>query len=153
MRDSTDIFFLTDNDGTILDVSQAAVDVYGYPREQLIGMNAQRLRPPDNAAAQAAILEAMQPGESRHVRIPRLRADGSTFLLEGTVGCFESEGQRYFVGIGRDITRQAEVDTQLRVAASFFSRSATVTSASSRSIRTSPRSPATRSRICRTNPR
>ncbi|MFN9470525.1 EAL domain-containing protein [Acidovorax sp.] len=124
MRDSTDIFFLTDNDGTILDVSQAAVDVYGYPRGQLIGMNAQRLRPPDNAAAQAAILEAMQPGESRHVRIPRLRADGSTFLLEGTVGCFESEGQRYFVGIGRDITRQAEVETQLRVAASFFSRSA-----------------------------
>lgn len=124
MRGSTDIFFLTDNDGVILDVSQATVDVYGYPREQLIGMNAQRLRPPDHAAQQAAILEAMQPGESRHVRIPRLRADGSTFLLEGTVGCFESEGKRYFVGIGRDITRQAQVETQLRVAASFFNRSA-----------------------------
>lgn len=124
MRDSTDIFFLTDNDGTILDVSQATVDVYGYPREQLIGMNAQRLRPPDQAAQQAAILEAMQPGESRHVRIPRLRADGSTFLLEGTVGCFESEGRRYYVGIGRDVTRQTEVETQLRVAASFFNRSA-----------------------------
>ncbi len=124
MRGSTDIFFLTDNDGIILDVSQATVDVYGYPREQLIGMNAQRLRPPANAAEQAAILEAMQPGESRQVRIPRLRADGSTFLLEGTVGCFESEGKRYFVGIGRDITRQAQVETQLRVAASFFNRSA-----------------------------
>ncbi|MES2609364.1 MAG: EAL domain-containing protein [Pseudomonadota bacterium] len=124
MRGSTDIFFLTDNDGTILDVSQATVDVYGYPREQLIGMNAQRLRPPDHAAEQAAILEAMQPGESRQVRIPRLRADGSTFLLEGTVGCFESEGRRYYVGMGRDITRQAEVETQLRVAASFFDRSA-----------------------------
>jgi diguanylate cyclase (GGDEF)-like protein/PAS domain S-box-containing protein len=124
MRGSTDIFFLTDGDGIILDVSQATVDVYGYPREQLLGMSAQRLRPPEHAAAQAAILESMQPGESRHVRIPRLRADGSTFLLEGTVGCFESEGKRYYVGIGRDITRQAEVETQLRVAASFFDRSA-----------------------------
>ncbi len=124
LRGSADIFLLTDHEGTILDVSQAAADVYGYPREQLIGMGAQRMRPPAHAAEQAALLDAMEPGESKHIRIPRLRADGSTFLLEGTVGCFESDGKRYFVGIGRDVTRQAQVDMQLRVAASFFERSA-----------------------------
>lgn len=124
LRGSADIFLLTDDEGTILDVSQATADVYGYPREQLIGMDARRMRPPAHAAAQAALLEAMQPGESRQIRVPRLRADGTTFLLDGTVGCFESEGKRYFVSIGRDVTRQAQVDMQLRVAASFYERSA-----------------------------
>ncbi len=124
LRGSADIFLLTDHEGTILDVSQAAADVYGYPREQLIGMGAQRLRPSAHAAEQAALLDSMQPGESKRIRIPRLRADGTTFLLDGTVGCFESDGKRYFVSIGRDVTRQAQVDTHLRVAASFFDRSA-----------------------------
>ncbi len=124
LRGSADIFLLTDHEGTILDVSQAAADVYGYPREALIGMGAQRMRPPAQAAEQAALLDAMEPGESRHIRVPRLRADGSTFLLDGSIGCFETDGKRYFVSIGRDITRQAQVDTHLRVAASFFDRSA-----------------------------
>lgn len=124
LRSSADQFLLADDEGTILDASQSSVEAYGYPRDKLIGMAIHRLRPPAHAAEQAAIWEAMKPGDSVQVLMPRLRANGSTFLLEGSMGCFEANDRRYFISLGRDITRQAEVDTQLRVATSFFERSA-----------------------------
>ncbi len=124
LRESADVFLLADEDGTVLDASHGAATVYGYPRERLVGMSIYRLRTPESAAAQAAMWKEMKPGESRQVCLPRQRADGSSFLFEGSLGCFEADGRHHYLSIGRDVTRRAEVDTRLRVAASFFERSA-----------------------------
>src|SRR5699024_3483751 len=47
VEDSNDAIFRCDPDGAIADTNQAAIDLYGYTREQLMGMNILETAPSD----------------------------------------------------------------------------------------------------------
>lgn len=124
LRNSAEIFVLAHSSGKIMDVNHAAAAAYGYTRRMMIGMQARALRVSGPDGELDSLIEGLQPDEMRPFVEERVRMDGSRFILEGTVGMIQFEGETYYCNIGRDVTRQRQTESQLRVAASFFERSA-----------------------------
>jgi PAS domain S-box-containing protein len=122
LRNSAEIFVMAHSSGKILDANHAAAAAYGYTRSMMIGMQAKNLRIPGSTGAE--LVEGLEPGEVRPFQEERLRVDGTRFLLDGAVCRFDQDGDTFYVNIGRDITRNRAIETRMRVAASFFERSA-----------------------------
>ena len=95
--------------GIIESANQAAVEIFGYDREELIGSNVNMLMPsPYHETHNGYIANYVQGGEPKIIGIGRevsgLRKDGNKFPLylavsEGTVA-----NQKIFTGIVRDLS-------------------------------------------------
>jgi PAS domain S-box-containing protein len=110
---STDAFFLLDDDSTILDVNQQACDGLGYSREELIGKHRSDLDVGLDDASIASlkqrfVAEQVVTFETRH-----RRKDGTSFPVEVRVGQFEQGGRR-FLCVARDITERKRAEEALR---------------------------------------
>lgn len=95
----------------------AAAKIFGHPPENVIGQGVEMLMPNPHAQAHGGYIQNyLESGQAQIIGIGRqvegLRADGSTFPLRLSVGEFEEEGRRFFVGIVRDLT--AEIEEQRR---------------------------------------
>jgi diguanylate cyclase (GGDEF)-like protein/PAS domain S-box-containing protein len=121
---AADMFVLSDAQGKIVQASDSAFRIYGYTRDQMLGLNIRQMVPPERLPAIQELVRGMKPGETRQFRDERWRADGSSFVHEGNIGLVEIEGKRYYHTTGRDVTQQDQVETRLRIAASFFEHSA-----------------------------
>jgi PAS domain S-box-containing protein len=110
---STDAFFLLDDDSTILDVNQQACDGLGYSREELIGKHRSDFDVGLDDASIASlkqrfVAEQVVTFETRH-----RRKDGTSFPVEVRVGQFEQGGRR-FLCVARDITERKRAEEALR---------------------------------------
>jgi PAS domain S-box-containing protein len=107
-----------------LDVNRAAVELYGYSREELL-----ELKSTDLSAESADTRAAMQSGAKEirgFVRVPlrwHRKKDGTVFPVEITANFFDLHGRRLMLAAIRDITerKQAEearsqLEAQLRQA-------------------------------------
>ncbi len=118
-----DAIFTLREDGHIIDANEAAARMYGYALTQFPGMHIRELRPPEGRAAQAAQRAKDKIGQSRNFLAEHQRADGSRFMAEVTASTSELDGKRLQHSVVRDVTARQQIETQLRVAASFFERS------------------------------
>ena len=76
----------TDPKGIITHANQAFVDMSGYTREELIGVNHYILRHPDMpAVAFAGLWETIEAGKKWHGYVKNLRKDGSYYWVKATV--------------------------------------------------------------------
>jgi len=76
----------TDPKGIITHANQAFVDMSGYTREELIGVNHYILRHPDMpAVAFAGLWETIEGGKKWHGYVKNLRKDGSYYWVKATV--------------------------------------------------------------------
>jgi len=123
LRSTADTFILSDSDERIVDVSDSALEVFGYTREQMLRLSVRALVPPGEFQQVIELVKGMKPGETRPFRAARARADGATFMHEGNVGLVQADDRYYYHTIGRDVSQQSQVDTRLRIAASFFEHS------------------------------
>ena len=99
-------------DGTILDVNDAAVESYGYTREELLKMNISDLRTPEEGVKLTKVLE-----RSRHgckLDTVHRRKDGSTFPIAIRSRGIVIDGKKVLVGMGRDITERKRAEEALR---------------------------------------
>ncbi|MGJ4748492.1 PAS domain S-box protein, partial [Leptospira sp. SA-E8] len=122
-RHTGDAIFTLREDGHIIDANEAAARMYGYALAQFPGMHIRELRPPEGRAAQAAQRAQDKIGQSRTFLAEHQRADGSRFMAEVTASTSELDGKRLQHSVVRDVTARQRIETQLRVAASFFERS------------------------------
>lgn len=115
---SPDAVTVTDLEGRIVEVSQRAVEWYGFASaEELVGLSAFELIAPETRAQAAANLtETLRTGWGRLVG-EALRKDGSRFVAELTASLVRDAGGApiAFIGVTRDIT-QARVAEQALVA-------------------------------------
>jgi two-component system, chemotaxis family, CheB/CheR fusion protein len=104
-------------DGTITSWNQAAENIFGYTREEMIGRSISVLAPPDRPDETSRILEAVRQGERvRHTETERIRKDGRRIYISISVSPIKDAAGR-IVGvskIARDITHRKQGEELLR---------------------------------------
>jgi PAS domain S-box-containing protein len=98
----------------ILDVNAVAAQVYGYTRDEFLGMTLRDLRAVEDLAA----FEQLRPvieGEGRFTYQTRhKKRDGSLIDVEVTADVVEFEGSRARIGLAVDVTRRESTARALR---------------------------------------
>jgi len=105
------IFLVDQNSGTIVDVNQSAVRIYGYSTSELLGMNIKQL-----ASEADNTIEAIDNINRFHfVPLRRsVRKDGQSVLVEISASYFEMESKPYVIAIVHDITQRKKSEEELR---------------------------------------
>jgi PAS domain S-box-containing protein len=108
---ANDIIWLLKEDGTIVEVNQAAVMAYGYSRDELIGMNVADLRHPSCFEELQGQLTSALAGNI-HFETVHKKRDGSPIPVEVNASSAEFNGERLVMSILRDITdrKRQELD-------------------------------------------
>lgn len=100
---ANDAFVLMDEAFVIREINDRAISLFGYARDELIGMQAARLRSPESRARYARQwLHARDP-EGAIFEAEIVRKDGSTLPVEISARMIEVEGVVYAQAIVRDI--------------------------------------------------
>ncbi|HEX4035614.1 MAG TPA: PAS domain S-box protein [Solirubrobacteraceae bacterium] len=106
--------------GDILAVSNAAVDVYGYSREEFIGLSLRALVPESDLASfdafHAVSFTPETPGLQLENRRRHVRKDGSIIEVIISGDDIEVDGQRCRMLICEDVTAQESTHSELAVA-------------------------------------
>ena len=101
-----DAFLLVGPTGQIVEVNEAAVAMYGYPRDAMLGMMVRELRAPESRATTERDLAASLRPEGVLYETLQQRRDGTTFPVEVSSRALEIDGQVYRQSIVRDITER-----------------------------------------------
>ena len=116
---AVDAILTIDARGRIESLNPAAVRLFGYPADELIGHNVNILMPaPFHEEHDGYLQNYLRTGERKIIGIGRevtgLRKDGTTFPMELAVSEIMLGQQRYFTGIVRDISARNEAQLQLQ---------------------------------------
>jgi PAS domain S-box-containing protein len=120
--ESKDPIYVSSREGEILDVNRAAEDLFGYRREELIGMDISRLYadPADRQKFQRDI-EPRGSVKDYEVRLRKKDGIGLYCLLSSTVRRSLQGDVIGYQGIIHDITRFREAERALRLSEEKFS--------------------------------
>ena len=104
-----------DSAAVIQSFNAAAVRIFGYEPQEVIGHNVRMLMPePYHAQHDTYVRNYLETGERKVIGIGRevsaRRKDGSIFPMELGVNEMKLDGRRMFVGTIRDITERKEID-------------------------------------------
>lgn len=117
---SLDAAFTIDERGRIVDANAAAVRVFGWSLEELLGSNISIIVPSPLKEMHDGFLAAFDPGRGvKHVlgsgqRLNGQRKDGSLLPVEVGISSFEQGGKRYFAGFVRDMTARQLAEDKMR---------------------------------------
>lgn len=115
-RYANDLIILMDEGFHFLEINERVVDLYGYTREELIGMHATQLRAPETRDM-FKVDTTMKPGTDKVVfETLHQRKDGTTFPVEISLHQIDVDGKRFYQAILRDITERKRVEQSQRLA-------------------------------------
>jgi len=110
-----DAILLRSDDGKLVDVNQQACRSLGYTRDELIGMTARDFVDPTiDGTFFRSVTEQVEAGATFSFESRFRRKDGAIFPVEVRVRPFWKGGQRFFLGIARDITDRKRAEGALR---------------------------------------
>ena len=103
--------------GSITDLNPAALRLFGYSADELIGQNVKILMPePYHAGHDAYLRNYRETGVRKIIGIGRevagKRKDGSVFPLDLAVSEVQRGGRRMFTGIVRDISERKRIEAE-----------------------------------------
>lgn len=118
MNTVLDGLIIIDSHGIIQSFNQAAVRIFGYAPEEVIGQNVKILMPnPYRDGHDGYLKNYLDTGDKKVIGIGReveaQRKDGSIFSMELGVNEMSLRGQRMFVGTIRDITERKQAETEI----------------------------------------
>lgn len=112
---SRDAILITATDGTFLDVNQAALDLFGYARNELMALNVRKFYadPQDRVQLQK---ELEQQGFVKDYEVKFQKSDGTEMVcLVSIIVCRDSNGKvAEYQGIVRDITKRKRAEEELK---------------------------------------
>jgi len=114
----SDAIISINENSRILFVNRAALNIFGYSMEEMVGADFTMLMPEYlRRLHRAGLKNYLQTGQ-RHipwvaVELPGLHKSGKEISLELSFGEFHKDGQRFFTGIARDITRRKLIEKRL----------------------------------------
>lgn len=108
---ASDAIITINENSQILFVNRAAVNIFGYAMEEMIGSDLTMLMPEYLRHLHRRGLKNYVETGKKHiawvaVELPGLHKSGQEISLELSFGEFHKDGRRFFTGIARDITRR-----------------------------------------------
>src|SRR3972149_5775609 len=112
-KHARDMILFLRRDGRVIEGNDAAVDAYGYQREELLALKIGELRAPTSLPTIVSWGTEAEPESVFFERVAR-RKDGSTFPVEvASQGAMFGE-ERVFLSIARDITERKRTAEELQ---------------------------------------
>lgn len=114
-----DGIIVTDDNGIVQSFNPAAVAMFGYEADEVIGRNVSMLMPePDRSPHNAYIRRYLVTRQSIVMNTGREvtgeRKDGSTFQLELRLAEITLDDRSLFIGMARDVTARKKAEEELR---------------------------------------
>ncbi|PLX49445.1 MAG: hypothetical protein C0613_07465 [Desulfobulbaceae bacterium] len=111
-----DAIFVSDFDGNLIDVNQAAQTTLGYSREELLHMRVQDVDPqaPTRPALQEFWRSHFDTGRAATFESVHRRKDGTTFPVEIRAGFIGRQQPPLVLGLARDISARIQADEERR---------------------------------------
>lgn len=115
---ASDAIITINEQSTILFVNRAAVKIFGYSMEEMLGAELTMLMPEYLRRLHRLGLQNYIETGNHHipwesVELPGLHKTGKEISLELSFGEFQKDGQRFFTGIARDITKRKQDERRL----------------------------------------
>lgn len=102
-----------DLDGKIIFANQAACNIRGYSRDEMLSMNMRKLVPADELPTlEERHSQLLEQGELTSEAV-HIRKDGSNFIVETHLRLAELGGDRVIIAVQRDITLRKQMENQL----------------------------------------
>lgn len=110
---SADAILIIDAEGIIADVNPAASSLYGYPRQEIVGLSVAKLVHPDYHHLLEDFKQVYSTQDRFHAESVDVRKDGTHVNVEVHGAGFEYEGAPHLLAIVRDITQRKEAEVKL----------------------------------------
>ena len=116
---SLDAVFTIDERGGIVDVNAAAVNMFGWSKDEFFGANISVIVPSPIKEKHDGFLKAFSPDRGvKHVlgsgqRLDGQRKDGSRFPVEVGISAFMQQGKRFFTGFVRDMSERQRTEDRM----------------------------------------
>lgn len=117
-RYANDVIILADNKGHFVEVSERALEVYGYRREEMLGMTVADLR--TDTPAHYSDTASGADGAGLLYEAEHHRKDGSVFTAEISARLIGESGQDFLHMVIRDITERKHAENALRESENRF---------------------------------
>ncbi len=114
---SVDGILIGDLNGYIAEASPAACQMYGYTRDEIIGLHGSVLLHPDSLDVMQEALKTVTRGKSIRRQTIAVRKDGTPFYVEGPSSPFTFRNHPHIMSVVRDVTARVEAEQQFRVQA------------------------------------
>ena len=119
IEQATEIIVITNTEGTIIYVNPSFEKITGYTRAQAVGKNPRILKSgKQDTGFYVHMWAALKRGEVWHGHFINRRRDGSLYEEEATISPVRDAAGKVinYVGIKRDVTREMQLETELRQA-------------------------------------
>ena len=107
---ATDAFYLSDDQSRIIDVNQAACQMLGYSREELIGKHPREFDVGLDEASIAQVTQRVLAGQTVTFETRHRRRDGTVFPVEIRGRGFEQQGRHLLLALVRDISERQQAE-------------------------------------------
>jgi len=96
-----------------LAVNEAAIEVYGYSREEFLAMTIEKIRPVEDRTVLHEALDNLPSGYSGGEVFQHQKKDGTLIDVTISANAFEFEGRRARLVLSQDVTEQRRLEAQL----------------------------------------
>ncbi|RNF38783.1 bifunctional diguanylate cyclase/phosphodiesterase [Planococcus salinus] len=118
IESANDAIIVSDSNGNILQWNQGAQTIFGYAKEEVLGLNLDLIVPDQFKTAHrqgmARYLETKKPRViGKTVELTGLRKDGTEFPFDMSLGAWETNKGIFFSSIIRDITERKATEKEI----------------------------------------
>jgi len=114
MQEARDVILVLDESLRIIEANEQALAVYGWSREELLGMPVRDLRAAEATSDFTHVSQSVTAGTGATFETEHRRKDGSTLPVEVSARMVEGDGQKQVLSIIRDITERRRAEAELR---------------------------------------